>query len=135
MSELGPLSDPDQDFELLASSLRADSGDLNTFLEVLASKFEGALPGRARIDYQGGGMLRRKAKAVRRIQVQLGDDHFELVREAGAVVAKRTKVVRGIALKSEELSLDGWVSELTRALLKQSESSAADRQALERLLG
>ncbi len=135
MSELGPLSDPDQDFELLASSLRADSGDLNTFLEVLASKFEGALPGRARIDYQGGGMLRRKAKAVRRIQVQLGDDHFELVREAGAVVAKRTKVVRGIALKSEELSLDGWVSELTRALLKQSASSAADRQALERLLG
>ena len=135
MSELGPLSDPDQDFELLASSLRADSGDLNTFLEVLASKFEGALPGRARIDYQGGGMLRRKAKAVRRIQVQLGDDHFELLREAGAVVAKRTKVVRGIALKSEELSLDGWVSELTRALLKQSASSAADRQALERLLG
>ncbi|MHB1576249.1 MAG: hypothetical protein ACYCX9_07030 [Candidatus Dormibacteria bacterium] len=135
MSELGPLSDPDQDFEQLASSLRADSGDLNTFLEVLATKFEGALPGRARIDYQGGGMLRRKAKAVRRIQVQLGDDHFELLRDGGAVVAKRTKVVRGIALKSEEMSLDGWVSELTRALLKQSEASSADRQALERLLG
>ncbi|MHB1499690.1 MAG: hypothetical protein ACYCYK_00735 [Candidatus Dormibacteria bacterium] len=135
MNELGPLADPDQDFEQLASSLRADSSDLNTFLEVLASKFEGALPGRAHIDYQGGGMLRRKAKVVRRIAVQLGDDHFELQRDGGGVAARRTKVVRGIALKSEELSLDGWVSELTRALVRQSSASAADRQALERLLG
>ncbi len=135
MNELGPLDQPDPEFEQLASSLRADSSDLNTFLEVLAAKFEGALPGRARIDYQGGGMLRRRAKAVRRIQVQLGDDHFELSRDGAAVAAKRTKVVRGIALKSEDLGLDAWVAELTRALLRQSQASAADRQALERLLG
>lgn len=134
MNEIGPLADPDLDFERLASSLRADSSDLSTFLEVLASKFEGALPGRARVDYQGGGMLRRN-KSVRRIQVELGDNHFELVRERGAVVAKRTKVVRGITLKSDVLSLDGWVAELTAALVKQSQESSADRQALERLLG
>ncbi|MHB8331192.1 MAG: hypothetical protein ACYDEA_03245 [Candidatus Dormibacteria bacterium] len=134
MDELGPLGSSDEDFERLASSLRADSGDLNTFLEVLASKFEGALPGRALVDYQGGGMLRRR-KSVRRIRVVLGEDHFELVREQGSVVARRSKVVRGIALKNDQLSLDGWVAELTRALVQQSSASSADRVALERLLG
>ncbi len=134
MDELGPLAASNEDFEQLASSLRADSRDLNTFLEVLASKFEGALPGRAQVDYQGGGMLRR-SKSVKRIRVALGDDHFELARDRGAVVARRSKVVRGITLKSDQLSLDGWVAELTRALVQQSSASAADRVALERLLG
>jgi len=134
MDELSSLEEPDQDFERLASSLRADSGDLTTFLEVMASKFEGALPGRARVDYQTSGMLRR-SKSVRRIQIQMGDDHFELIRDRGAILAKRTKVVRGIALKNEELNLDSWVEELTRALVRQSAASSADRQALERLLG
>jgi hypothetical protein len=44
-------------------------------------------------------------------------------------------VVRGITLKSDQLSLDGWVEELTRALVQQGSTSAQDRQALERLLG
>jgi hypothetical protein len=65
----------------------------------------------------------------------MGDDRFELVRERGAVVARRTRVVRGITLKSDQLSLDSWVSELTRALIQQGSASSQDRQALERLLG
>ena len=134
MDELGPLASSDEDFERLASSLRADSSDLSTFLEVLASKFEGALPGRAQVDYQGGGMLRR-SKSVKRIRVVLGDDHFELARDQGGVVARRSKVVRGISLKNDQLSLDGWVAELTKALVQQSSASSADRLALERLLG
>jgi len=51
------------------------------------------------------------------------------------VVARRSKVVRGIVLKNDQLSLDGWVAELTRALVQQSSASSADRLALERLLG
>ena len=44
-------------------------------------------------------------------------------------------MVRGITLKSDQLSLDSWVSELTRALIQQGSASSQDRQALERLLG
>jgi len=134
MDELSIPSDTDQDFERLAASLRADSGDVSTFLEVLAVKFQGALPGRAKIDYQSSGVVRR-TKTVRRIALEMGDDRFELTRERGAVVARRTRVVRGITLKSDQLSLDGWVEELTRALVQQGSTSAQDRQALERLLG
>jgi hypothetical protein len=134
MDELSLPGDTDQDFERLAASLRADSGDVSTFLEVLAVKFQGALPGRAKIDYQSSGVVRR-TKTVRRIALEMGDDRFELTRERGAVVARRTRVVRGITLKSDQLSLDGWVEELTRALVQQGSNSSQDRQALERLLG
>jgi hypothetical protein len=51
------------------------------------------------------------------------------------VAAKCTKVVRGIALKTELLNLDTWLVELARALSSQARASAQDRVALEQLLG
>ena len=133
MEDLGlsPASEPD--FERLAAGLRADSRDLSTFLEVMATKFEGALPGRVKVDFQGG--LLRRRRQVRRILLQLGEDRFELARDQGAVVARRVRVVRGIAVKTEELSVDAWLAELSRALLREGQASSEGRVALERLLG
>ncbi|MGA9774904.1 MAG: hypothetical protein WBU92_03170 [Candidatus Dormiibacterota bacterium] len=133
MDQLSLPSEPDQDFERLASALRADSRDLSTFLEVMASKFQGALPGRARVEYQGG--LLRRSRQVRRVTLQLGDDRFELDRERGAIFARRTRVVRGIALKTEQLGVEDWLAELSHCLVREGRSSAQDRIALERLLG
>ncbi len=133
MDQLSLPSEPDQDFERLASALRADSRDLSTFLEVMASKFQGALPGRALVEYQGG--LLRRSRQVRRVTLQLGDDRFELDRERGAILARRTRVVRGIALKTEQLGVEDWLAELSHCLVREGRSSAQDRIALERLLG
>jgi len=41
-----------EDFEMVAASLRADSADLRTFVEALAAKLEGALPGRCEGDWR-----------------------------------------------------------------------------------
>ncbi len=133
MEELSFPPDSRPDFEQLAAGLRADSRDLSTFLEVLADKFSGALPGRVKVEYQGG-MLRRH-KQVRRILIQLGEDRFEVAREQGAVLARRVRVVRGIALKTEELAVDSWLAELSRALVREGQSTSEGRIALERLLG
>ena len=133
MEELSFPADSQPDFEQLTAGLRADSRDLSTFLEVLADKFSGALPGRVKVEYQGG-MLRRN-KQVRRILIQLGEDRFEVAREQGAVLARRVRVVRGIALKTEELAVDPWLAELSRALLREGQSTSEGRIALERLLG
>ena len=81
-----------------------------------------------------GGMLRRN-KQVRRILIQLGEDRFEVAREQGAVLARRVRVVRGIALKTEELAVDPWLAELSQALLREGQSTSEGRIALERLLG
>lgn len=133
MDDLSLAPDPDQDLERLSAALRADSRDLSTFLEVMAVKFEGALPGRSRVEYQGG--LLRRNKQVRRITVTLGDDRFEAARAQGTVRTQRTRVVRGIALKTDPLPVDSWLVELSRALVQESQARAADRIALERLLG
>ena len=132
MDELVSIEGPAEDFDRLAAALRADSVDLSTFLEVVASKFESALPGRTRVE-RGGGMLRRR-RPVNRVSLELGDLRFELARSGGAVAAQCTRVVRGIALKTEMLNLDTWLVELARALSAQAGASAQDRVALERLL-
>jgi hypothetical protein len=132
MEEISLQPDSQPDFEQLAAGLRADSRDLSTFLEVMADKFTGALPGRVKVEYQGG-MLRRN-KQVRRILIQLGEDRFEVAREQGAVLARRVRVVRGIALKTEGLAVDSWLAELSRALVREGQSTSEGRIALERLL-
>ncbi|HEY6538104.1 MAG TPA: hypothetical protein VI138_03580 [Candidatus Dormibacteraeota bacterium] len=126
------LEGPQEDFDQLAASLRADSSDLSTFLEVMAGKFEAALPGRTRVEREGGRL--RRHRPVKRVSLELGEVRFELARSGGAIVAQCTRVVRGIALKTEQLNLDAWVVELAQALSVQASASSLDRVALERLL-
>ena len=121
------------DFELLASALRADTRDLGTFVEVLASKLEGALPGRTEVERRGGGLLSRQRK-VRRLTVSLGDVRYVLSNEGGNVQTACAKVVRGIVLKSEPVPLDEWIDGLSRDLAEEARGSEQARLALERLL-
>jgi hypothetical protein len=132
MDELVSLEGSDEDFDRLAAALQADSRDLTTFLEVVADKFEAALPGRTRVQREGGRL--RRNRQVRRVSVELGELRFELDRYRGDVVGQRTRVVRGIALKTERLTLEQWLLELARALSAEAQASAQARSALQRLL-
>jgi hypothetical protein len=120
------------DLDLLAASLRADASDTAAFLEALGARLETALPGQVEVQRKGG--LLGGGKRVRRIVVRLGDAHYEIERDGGAVVARRRTVVRGIALKSEELGVDAWIEALSADLLALAQSSERGRLALERLL-
>lgn len=120
-------------FELLAASLRASSGDLKTFVEVLADKLELALPGRVTVERRA---VRRfsKEKRVARIELALGDDRYIAIALAGAVETRRAKAVRGVVLKSEELPLDAWLEALARDLATEAQASEQSQLALEQLL-
>ena len=119
------------DFDLLAASLRADATDLRAFVEALASKLQASFPDRTRIER--GGFL--GGKRVRRIECELGDDRYVVEEDGGRVATRRSKVVRGIALKNEELPLAEWIDALSRELVGEAERSERGREALERLLG
>ena len=119
-------------FDLLAASLRADATDVRAFVEALATKLELSFPGQCRVE-RGGGLLAKK-KRVRRIAVDLGESRYELAHDDGAVSARRSSVVRGIALKSEALSLEEWVNELVAQLSAEAERSERGREALHRLV-
>jgi hypothetical protein len=55
--ELALSGTPADGFELWAASLRASSGDLATFVEVVAGKLELALPGRTAVDRRSVRLL------------------------------------------------------------------------------
>ncbi|HET8607961.1 MAG TPA: hypothetical protein VFL66_13155 [Gaiellaceae bacterium] len=119
-------------FDLLAASLRADAGDVRAFVDALATKLEGAFPGRTKVERRGGFLS--GPKRVRRIEVELGDGRFELDHDDGSVGCARRSVVRGITLKSERLELDAWIDELSRALAAEAKTTGRERETLERLL-
>ena len=119
-------------FDMVAAGLRADATDLNAFVEALAVKLEGALPGRVTIARQGG--LFSRSKGVREISVDMGDSRYSLVSNGGRIETTRRNEVRGIAIKSEPLELDEWIAALSRELEAAARESADGRQALERLL-
>lgn len=121
-------------FELLASSLRADAGDLKAFVEALATKLEGALPERTAVERKSAGLF-SKEKRVRRITVDMGNNRYQLSADDGRVQATRGTAVRGIVLKTDMLPLDEWIDELSRDLTDEAQRSERARLALQRLLG
>jgi len=127
------LRDDEGGFELLAASLRSSSGDLATFVEVLADKLEHALPGRVAVERRA---VRRfsKEKRVARIELALGDNRYIAVAKDGALETRCAKAVRGVVLKTEELPLEAWLDALARELAIEAEASEQSRLALEQLL-
>jgi len=118
------------DFDLVAASLRADTADLRVFVESLSAKLDQSFPGRCRV--QRAGLLGKGN--VRRLTVELGDSRYELAHDDGAVTARRSSVVRGITLKSEELGLDEWIDSLSAAVVAEADRSERGRLALQKLL-
>jgi hypothetical protein len=124
---------PVSQFDLLAASLRAETGDLKAFVDVLASKLVETFPHRVRVERAGrlfGGRQR-----VKGLSIALGDNHYELECDEGQIKCRRRNVVRGVSLKTEQLSLEQWIDSISEALTQVAAQTESDRVALERLLG
>ena len=121
------------DIDLLLASLRADSADTHAFMQALAARLDGALPGRVTVE-RGGGLFSR-GKTARKIELDAGD-HRYTIEDAGhgRLQARQVRVVRGVALKTDDLPVDSWLAELARDLAEEAEASGRGREALERLL-
>jgi hypothetical protein len=118
-------------FDLDAAGLRADSGDLAGYIEVLARKLEDALPQHTGVRRRSKGFLSRE-KVVDTIEVTLGEFRYTLRRDGAAT---RAKEVRGVVIKREEIGLEAWVGGLAGELRELAAGSAEARAALERLVG
>ena len=120
------------DIDMLAASLRADAGDLGSFVEALAAKLEEAVPGAVRVERRRDGMFGRKR--VRRLTLDAGGRRLELRAADGRVQTLCSRLSAGIVIKNEELDTDDWLRALGEALAVQAQSSKTTRLALERLL-
>jgi hypothetical protein len=120
------------DIEMITASLRADSGDLRSFVEALAVKLEDAVPGGVRVERGREGMF--GPKRVRKISLDAGDQRLELAVSGGDVQTRCARLSGGIVLKSERLDTDAWLTLLSEALAVQARRSETTRRALDRLL-
>ena len=120
------------DFDLLAASLRAEAGDLEAFVEAFATKLELSFPGQVDVKRKGGLLGGRKR--VERVAVTLDNQSFELDHDQASVSCRVRSVVRGIALKNEELPLERFIDEVSAALVKAADETTRGREALQRLL-
>jgi hypothetical protein len=121
-------------FDLAAAGLRTDGAELSLSVEALAAKLEQALPGLARVERRGGGLLGRGQKRVRQVLVELGSNHYQLAVDGDRVQGFRERQVGGVAIKRESLDPSAWIAALTEDLRAEAERSAQARSALERLL-
>jgi hypothetical protein len=120
------------EFDLLAASLRAETRDLEAFVEALATKLEGAFPERVRVERKGGRLGGRRR--VERLAVELDEHRFELEKGHAEINCRRRNVVRGIVLKNEPMSLEQWIDGLSAALSHAAGETERGREALQRLL-
>ncbi|HLZ57699.1 MAG TPA: hypothetical protein VKR06_12185 [Ktedonosporobacter sp.] len=119
--------------EILAASLRANSADLNAFLEALAVKLTGALPNQTQVVRQNS--LFSREHPVKEIVVSFSDTQYRIQRERyGPMITLRAKIVRSIVLKTDQIPMEQWIEELAGNLARESSHSEQTRAALERFL-
>jgi hypothetical protein len=119
---------PDPDLDSVAASLHLDAADLGVFFQVFSSKLLATVPGMVEVQREGG--LFKKEHPVRKLTVRVGEDVFEAELRGGAVLCRHSHAVRGIVLRSEEMSFDAWRGDLVNVLSQQAQISAQALSAL-----
>ncbi len=105
--------------------------DQSFFVEMLAKTLEKTMPGE--VACKTKGFLK---KTVVGVTVSLGDSRYTFEKpDFGPVFATKTKVVRGIALKTEEIEVAQALKELGDALEQRAAKSGDARNALASALG
>jgi hypothetical protein len=120
-------------FGVAATLSKQYAADQRGFLEMLARLLEGAMPGETEVLRRGGLFSK---KTVQRVTVTLGENRFTLEDPGrGPLQAARVRVVRGIALKTEPISVEEWVDALSAYVDERARTDQAAREALARLVG
>ena len=105
--------------------------DQGFFLELLAKTLESALPDETAT--QTKGFLKKSLVGV---QVSLGDVRYSFEKpDRGPVLAMKTKIVRGIALKTEEIPVAEALQDLGEAMETRAAKSGQAREAMAKMLG
>lgn len=108
----------------LAKHYAAEGRDL---LSPLARLLEDSLGERVETKMAGGFLSKKHLVGL---TFTLGEWRYSLEGVSGALQGKRTRVVRGIALKTEDVPVALWLEEVGLALEVEAQSNQATHDAL-----
>jgi hypothetical protein len=108
----------------LAKHYAAEGRDL---LSPLARLLEDSLGERVKTKMAGGFLSKKHLVGL---AFTLGEWRYALDDVGGILHAKRTRVVRGIALKTEEVPVGAWLEEVGLALEVEAQSNQSTHDAL-----
>ena len=117
----------------LARHFATEGRDL---LSPLASLLQSALGERVELQMAGGWFSK---KVLSGLAFTLGEWRYALEDaggdlKSGPLSAKRTRVVRGVALKTDELSVEQWLEEVGLALEVEAQRNEAAHAALSKFV-
>jgi len=115
-------------FDLAAAELRR-SGDRQELLGYLATKLQSALPDQTSVERSG--LFGRGP--IRRVAVTVGEHTYSIEDRHRSLVGQRARMVRGIEISHEEITVDYWVRELTAELKQLAQQSERYGEAIRRL--
>jgi hypothetical protein len=106
--------------------------DQHALLEQLGVFLEGTLGRLTKVRRTLGVMGPRRTTAV---SVELAGVRYSLSEvSGGGLEGSRTRIVRGVAVRTESLAVEAWLTEVADALAAELDKTSGGRAALSRLL-
>jgi hypothetical protein len=116
----------------LAKSYASDQG---SFLPMLVGLLEGAMPEVLEVERKPIRLF-SKEKRIILLRLHLGDDTYMLQQPDpdGRLVGWHAKTVRGITLKTEQIPLDRWLTDVGAIITERAKESEAAAMALKNFM-
>ncbi len=119
--------------DVLAASLRADKVQSTDMLETLAKMLQAAVPESTTISR--GGWFMSKERPIEELTVKFDDYQYQINRaKHGSFSGRSMKLVRGVVLKTTDISIDKCIESILAELEKLAENNAQTRRALNKFV-
>ncbi len=119
-------------FEATAIISKKYAANHRDFFETFTKLLEDAIPLETEV-MRTGGMFSKKL--VQKVTVAFKEKRYA-IEDVGhdCLHAERARVVQGIALKTESISIETWVNEIISFMTERSKTNISARKALTRIL-
>ena len=121
-----PTSGRALDPNVLAQTIAGADGDIESAIKNIAERLRASFPDHTEVDTAlfGG--------KIKLLEVKLEPHVYRVRRDGKHLVPERSKVVRGVALKTVGMDFAEWVKELSADLAAMAKETAKSRAALAR---
>ena len=120
------------DLSMAVSTLAANSTDLRIMLKALVGQLAEVLGDRLTIENAGGRF--RKSDEIKAVRITLGNDTLAADVDGGSVRCSVGHASGGIRIRSEQVTMETWLTKLLTILRDEAAHSDQTRLALEHIV-